>query len=134
MDFKNGTRWGLGTRSVRTPGMEESQRLLLDADDQSDDYAYSSRSKGKQNKVSKVRKAKIEDSYSEDDEGNLIPLGGSSRPPRPLPVPDQCIEVSIIGNSHLSCTSIRKLSEFDTSIAYVKNYFLKTDNVSNFIF
>ena len=97
MDFKNGTRWGLGTRGVRTPGLEESQRLLLDADDQSDDYANSSRSKGKQNKVSKVRKAKIEDSYSEDDEGNLIPLGGSSRPPRPLPVPDQCIEVSIGG-------------------------------------
>ena len=100
MDFKNGTRWGLGTRGVRTPGMEESQRLLLDPDDQSlsDDYANSSRFKGKQNKGNKVRKAKIEDSYSEDDEGNLIPLGGSSRPPRPLPVPDQCIEVSMLFN------------------------------------
>ena len=116
MDFKNGTRWGLGTRGVRTPGLEESQRLLLDADDQSDDYANSSRSKGKQNKVSKVRKAKIEDSYSEDDEGNLIPLGGSSRPPRPLPVPDQCIEVSIGGTFIYLWLELLKMPEFDTSL------------------
>ena len=96
MDFKNGTRWGLGTRSVRGPGVEECQRLLLHPDDQgqTEENVNSSRFNSKQSKGSKVRKAKVEDSYSEDEEGNLIPLGPSSRPPRPLPVPDQCIEVS----------------------------------------
>jgi hypothetical protein len=95
MEFKNGTRWGLGTRSARTPGIEESQRLLLDSDDQNqnEDFFNSSRAKGKQNKGVKVRKAKLEDSYSEDDEDNLLPLGALSRPAKPLPVPDQCIEV-----------------------------------------
>ena len=86
-------RWGIGSRSVRGGG-EEGQRLLNDPDGHGDSNEdFNERTKSKQIKGPRVRKAKVEDSYSDDDDGTLIPLGASSRPPRPLPVPDQCIEV-----------------------------------------
>ncbi len=93
MDVKMVPRWGIGSRSIRGGG-EEGQRLLHDPeghDDSNEDF--SERTRSKHNKGPRVRKAKVEDSYSDDDDGTLIPLGASSRPPRPPPVPDQCIEV-----------------------------------------
>ncbi len=87
-------RWGIGSRSIRGGG-EEGQRLLHDPeghDDSNEDF--SERTRSKHNKGPRVRKAKVEDSYSDDEDGTLIPLGASSRPPRAPPVPDQCIEVN----------------------------------------
>lgn len=86
MDYKMVTRWGGSTRG----DPDEDQRLLL-APESYPNGGGMSKSKPK---IPKIRKAKREDSYSDDDE-LLIPLGGMSRPSRPPPVTHQSIEVDI---------------------------------------
>jgi hypothetical protein len=90
MDVKTVPRWG--PRNIRG-GPEESQRLLLDDPDEDE------KSRSRPIRSTRVRKAKVEDSFSDEDD-NLIPLGPASRPPRPLPVPDQCIEVRLMFGSY----------------------------------
>ena len=89
MDFNMVPRWAGGPKLVRggQDSTEERERLLMDT---GSDHVGS---KTRPTRAPRVRKAKLEDSFSDED-GNLITLGPSSRPPRPLPVPDQCIEVT----------------------------------------
>lgn len=81
-------RWSNGAKSLR--GVQElsgERQKLLDGHD-SDEESFRTRVP----RVPKVRKAKQEDSFSDEDD-SLIPLGPISRPPKPPPGPDQCIEV-----------------------------------------
>lgn len=82
------TRWSSGAKILR--GVQEvsgERQKLLDGHDSDEDSFIKRPPRGP-----KVRKAKKEDSFSDEDV-TLIPLGPTSRPPKPPPGPDQCIEV-----------------------------------------
>jgi hypothetical protein len=81
-------RWTNGTKTFRSAQEAPAERQKLLADYDSDHEGH----RTKPPRVPKVRKAKREDSFSDED-ATLIPLGSVSRPPKPLPMSDQSIEV-----------------------------------------